>query len=57
MATFATVGYEELHAERQIEIFFSMIYMLWNLSFTAYVLGHFGKLFVDNMRMVSNIIL
>jgi hypothetical protein len=57
MTAFATVGYRDLHAERQIEMIFSMIYMVWNLGFTAYVLRHFGKLFVDNMRIVSNIIL
>jgi hypothetical protein len=55
MTTYTTVGYGDLHAESPAEMIFSMIYMFWNIGLTAYVLGHFGKLVVENIRTVSNL--
>jgi potassium channel len=44
MTTFSTVGYGDLHAESQGEMIFSIMYMIWNIGFLAYIMQHFDKI-------------
>jgi hypothetical protein len=37
VTTFSTVRYGDLHPESQAKMIFSMIYMIWNIGFAAYI--------------------
>lgn len=57
VTTFSTVGYGDLHPESQAEMIFSLIYMIWNIGFAAYI----GLLFTSMIerivkKHVSNIL-
>ncbi|RAL37244.1 hypothetical protein DM860_004166 [Cuscuta australis] len=46
ITTLSTVGYGDLHAENTLEMIFTMIYMLFDLGLTAYLIGNMTNLVV-----------
>ncbi|XAR53285.1 hypothetical protein NMG60_11021782 [Bertholletia excelsa] len=46
ITTLTTVGYGDLHAENTREMIFDIIYMLFNLGLTAYLIGNMTNLVV-----------
>ncbi|PKA49049.1 Potassium channel AKT1 [Apostasia shenzhenica] len=46
ITTLTTVGYGDLHAENTREMIFDIIYMLFNLGLTAYIIGNMTNLVV-----------
>eukprot|EP01018_Ginkgo_biloba_P000293 Gb_06792 [translate_table: standard] len=46
MTTLSTVGYGDLHAENTGEMVFTIVYMLFNLGLTAYLIGNMTNLVV-----------
>ncbi|XP_048594685.1 potassium channel KAT2-like isoform X2 [Brassica napus] len=63
VTTLTTTGYGDLHAENPREMFFSVLYVLFNLGFTSYLIGNMTNLVVhwsshtktfrDTLRSVS----
>ncbi|XXG73616.1 hypothetical protein AAC387_Pa07g2506 [Persea americana] len=48
--TMTTVGYGDLHAVNTREMIFNIIYMLFNLGLTAYLIGNMTNLVVEGTR-------
>lgn len=48
MVTLSTVGYGDLHAENSKEKLFNILYMLFNIGLTAYIIGNMTNLVVHN---------
>ncbi|KAG9459299.1 hypothetical protein H6P81_003807 [Aristolochia fimbriata] len=48
ITTLATVGYGDLHAENTGEKTFNILYMLFNIGLTAYLIGNMTNLIVHN---------
>ncbi|WOL00363.1 hypothetical protein Cni_G09076 [Canna indica] len=46
ITTLTTVGYGDLHAENTTEMVFDIVYMLFNLGLTAYLIGNMTNLVV-----------
>nr|XP_027090719.1 potassium channel AKT1-like [Coffea arabica] len=46
ITTLTTVGYGDLHAENTREMIFDIVYMLFNLGLTAYLIGNMTNLVV-----------
>lgn len=59
ITTLTTVGYGDLHAENTREMIFDIVYMLFNLGLTAYLIGNMTNLVVHGtsrtMKFVRNI--
>lgn len=53
-----TVGYGDLHAVNIVEMIFNILYMLFNLGLTAYLIGNMTNLVVEGthctMEFVRN---
>ncbi|MCO5583092.1 hypothetical protein L7F22_036999 [Adiantum nelumboides] len=47
MTTLSTVGCGDLHAQNYTEMAFNILYMLFNLALTAYLIGNMTNLIVD----------
>ncbi|KAH7300922.1 hypothetical protein KP509_23G003400 [Ceratopteris richardii] len=47
MTTLTTVGYGDLHAQNCAEMAFNILYMLFNLSLTSYLIGNITNLVVE----------
>ncbi|KAF7842733.1 potassium channel AKT2/3 isoform X1 [Senna tora] len=47
ITTMTTVGYGDLHAVNSMEMIFTIFYMLFNLGFTAYLIGNMTNLVVE----------
>lgn len=45
-----TVGYGDLHAVNTVEMIFIILYMLFNLGLTAYIIGNMTNLVVEGTR-------
>ena len=58
ITTLTTVGYGDLHAENTREMIFDIVYMLFNLGLTAYLIGNMTNLVVHGTsrtrKFVSN---
>ncbi|XP_068658680.1 potassium channel AKT2 [Aristolochia californica] len=50
ISTMTTVGYGDLHAVNTREMIFNIIYMLFNLGLTAYLIGNMTNLVVEGTR-------
>ncbi|KAG2627330.1 hypothetical protein PVAP13_3KG124349 [Panicum virgatum] len=50
ITTMTTVGYGDLHAENTVEMVFNILYMLFNLGLTAYLIGNMTNLVVEGTR-------
>ncbi|CAH2078284.1 unnamed protein product [Thlaspi arvense] len=50
ITTMTTVGYGDLHASNTIEMVFIIVYMLFNLGLTAYLIGNMTNLVVEGTR-------
>ncbi|KAK1287131.1 Potassium channel AKT2/3 [Acorus calamus] len=50
ITTMTTVGYGDLHAVNTREMVFNIIYMLFNLGLTAYLIGNMTNLVVEGTR-------
>ncbi|XVF01144.1 hypothetical protein REPUB_Repub04eG0063200 [Reevesia pubescens] len=50
ITTMTTVGYGDLHAVNTVEMVFIIFYMLFNLGFTAYIIGNMTNLVVEGTR-------
>ncbi|KAK4740980.1 hypothetical protein SAY87_024568 [Trapa incisa] len=50
ITTMTTVGYGDLHAVNTVEMIFIIFYMLFNLGFTAYLIGNMTNLVVEGTR-------
>ncbi|KAF9603585.1 hypothetical protein IFM89_037084 [Coptis chinensis] len=50
MTTMSTVGYGDLHAVNTREMIFNIVYMLFNLGLTAYLIGNMTNLVVEGTR-------
>ncbi|KAG9444091.1 hypothetical protein H6P81_015431 [Aristolochia fimbriata] len=50
ITTMTTVGYGDLHAVNTREMIFNIIYMLFNLGLTAYLIGNMTNLVVEGTR-------
>lgn len=50
MTTLTTVGYGDLHAVNAVEMIFIIFFMLFNLGFTAYIIGNMTNLVVEGTR-------
>lgn len=50
ITTMTTVGYGDLHAVNTMEMIFIILYMLFNLGFTAYIIGNMTNLVVEGTR-------
>ncbi|KAK8568112.1 hypothetical protein V6N12_006676 [Hibiscus sabdariffa] len=50
VTTMTTVGYGDLHAVNTSEMLFIIFYMLFNLGFTAYIIGNMTNLVVEGTR-------
>lgn len=46
IVTLTTTGYGDLHAENMIEMLFDIVYMLFNLGLTSYLIGNMTNLVV-----------
>lgn len=47
ITTLSTVGYGDLHAQNYTEMAFNILYMLFNLALTSYLIGNMTNLIVD----------
>ncbi|KAH7837049.1 hypothetical protein Vadar_008965 [Vaccinium darrowii] len=56
ITTLSTTGYGDLHAENIREMLFSSFYMLFNLGFTAYLIGNMTNLVVHWTSYTRNFI-
>ncbi|XXG65205.1 hypothetical protein AAC387_Pa05g2969 [Persea americana] len=50
ITTLTTVGYGDLHAVNTVEMIFNILYMLFNLGLTAYLIGNMTNLVVEGTR-------
>ncbi|KAA8545512.1 hypothetical protein F0562_020296 [Nyssa sinensis] len=50
ITTMTTVGYGDLHAVNTMEMIFIILYMLFNLGLTAYLIGNMTNLVVEGTR-------
>ncbi|XVE93242.1 hypothetical protein REPUB_Repub01dG0173500 [Reevesia pubescens] len=50
ITTMTTVGYGDLHAVNTVEMIFIILYMLFNLGLTAYIIGNMTNLVVEGTR-------
>lgn len=50
VTTMTTVGYGDIHAVNSLEKIFIIIYMLFNLGLTAYIIGNMTNLVVEGTR-------
>lgn len=50
ITTMTTVGYGDLHAVNSREMIFNILYMLFNLGLTAYLIGNMTNLVVEGTR-------
>ncbi|KAM0946329.1 putative cyclic nucleotide-binding domain, potassium channel, voltage-dependent, EAG/ELK/ERG [Dioscorea sansibarensis] len=50
ITTMTTVGYGDLHAVNTLEMIFNIVYMLFNLGLTAYLIGNMTNLVVEGTR-------
>ncbi|XP_024024441.1 potassium channel AKT2/3 isoform X2 [Morus notabilis] len=50
ITTMTTVGYGDLHAVNTVEMIFIIFFMLFNLGFTAYIIGNMTNLVVEGTR-------
>lgn len=50
ITTMSTVGYGDLHAVNTMEMIFIIVYMLFNLGLTAYLIGNMTNLVVEGTR-------
>ncbi|KAL5231634.1 hypothetical protein ABZP36_030410 [Zizania latifolia] len=50
ITTMTTVGYGDLHAQNTLEMIFNILYMLFNLGLTAYLIGNMTNLVVEGTR-------
>lgn len=50
ITTMTTVGYGDLHAVNTVEMIFNILYMLFNLGLTAYLIGNMTNLVVEGTR-------
>ncbi|XVE66936.1 hypothetical protein DITRI_Ditri08aG0119700 [Diplodiscus trichospermus] len=50
ITTMTTVGYGDLHAVNTVEMICTIFYMLFNLGFTAYIIGNMTNLVVEGTR-------
>uniref|UniRef100_A0ACD5T935 Uncharacterized protein n=1 Tax=Avena sativa TaxID=4498 RepID=A0ACD5T935_AVESA len=50
ITTMTTVGYGDLHAQNNVEMIFNILYMLFNLGLTAYLIGNMTNLVVEGTR-------
>nr|XP_010930758.2 LOW QUALITY PROTEIN: potassium channel AKT2-like [Elaeis guineensis] len=50
ITTMTTVGYGDLHAVNAREMIFNILYMLFNLGLTAYLIGNMTNLVVEGTR-------
>lgn len=48
IVTLSTVGYGDLHAENTSEKVFNILYMLFNISLTSYIIGNMTNLVVHS---------
>ncbi|KAG5517283.1 hypothetical protein RHGRI_037888 [Rhododendron griersonianum] len=53
ITTLSTVGYGDFHAENIREMLFTSFYMLFNLGFTAYLIGNMTNLVRDRITAAS----
>ncbi|KAJ8641651.1 hypothetical protein MRB53_018345 [Persea americana] len=50
ITTLTTVGYGDLHAVNTVEMIFNILYLLFNLGLTAYLIGNMTNLVVEGTR-------
>ncbi|PRQ19919.1 putative potassium channel, voltage-dependent, EAG/ELK/ERG, ankyrin repeat-containing [Rosa chinensis] len=50
ITTMSTIGYGDLHAVNTMEMIFIILYMLFNLGLTAYLIGNMTNLVVEGTR-------
>ncbi|CAI9103835.1 OLC1v1002406C1 [Oldenlandia corymbosa var. corymbosa] len=50
LATMSTVGYGDIHAVNAWEITFVIVYMIFNLGLTSYIIGNMTNLVVEGTR-------
>lgn len=56
ITTLTTTGYGDLHAENPIEMMFCIVYMLFNLGLTAYLIGNMTNLVVHRTGRTRNFV-
>ncbi|KAH9627395.1 hypothetical protein KSS87_001234 [Heliosperma pusillum] len=54
IVTLTTTGYGDLHAENTIEMLFDIVYMLFNLGLTSYIIGNMTNLVVHGTSRTRN---
>ncbi|KAK1265916.1 Potassium channel AKT2/3 [Acorus gramineus] len=57
ITTMTTVGYGDLHAVNTREMVFNIIYMLFNLGLTAYLIGNMTNLVVEGTRRTMEFVI
>lgn len=56
ITTLTTTGYGDLHAANPIEMLFYIVYMLFNLGLTAYLIGNMTNLIVHRTSRTRNFV-
>ncbi|OAY85139.1 Potassium channel KAT3 [Ananas comosus] len=56
ITTLTTTGYGDLHAENSREMLFDILYMLFNLGLTAYLIGNMTNLVVHGTSRTRNFV-
>jgi len=56
ITTLTTTGYGDLHAENTREMLFDIFYMLFDLGFTAYIIGNMTNLIVHGTSRTRNFV-
>uniref|UniRef100_A0A7N0REK9 Potassium channel n=1 Tax=Kalanchoe fedtschenkoi TaxID=63787 RepID=A0A7N0REK9_KALFE len=54
ITTLTTTGYGDLHAENSTEMIFDIVYMLFNLGLTSYLIGNMTNLIVHRTSRTRN---
>ena len=54
--TLTTVGYGDLHPEKEWEMIFVIFFMLFNVGLGAYVIGSMTNIFVDKKSRTTRFV-